>query len=174
MTQEYISTTPRDREYWHLIPALHSLRAFKFLLHKLVSFEIGVECSTKEGNTQLTPQNKTSKEATLRWSRNYSFFCRNQRFITMFTGTITELVLFQINPAYSFPPKICKFQLSTILSPICWSPKWSLLFKSSDQNFAQIYQRSHSCHMSYPAHILVFHHPNNNGRVVQIMELLRP
>jgi len=27
--------------------------------------------------------------------------------------------------------------------------------------------------MSYPAHILVFHHPNNNWRVVQIMELLR-
>lgn len=30
MTQEYISITPRDREYWHLIPALHSLRACIF------------------------------------------------------------------------------------------------------------------------------------------------
>jgi len=55
MTQEYISTTLRDREYWHLIPALHSLRAFIFFLHKLVSFEIDMDCSTKEGNTKLTP-----------------------------------------------------------------------------------------------------------------------
>jgi len=50
MTQEYISTTLRDREYWHLIPALHCLRAYIFFLHKLVSFEIGMDCSTKEGN----------------------------------------------------------------------------------------------------------------------------
>jgi hypothetical protein len=50
MTQEYISTTLRDREYWHLIPALHSLRACIYFLHKLVSFEIGMDCSTKEGN----------------------------------------------------------------------------------------------------------------------------
>ena len=135
MTQEYISTTPRDREYCHLITALHSLRAFIFFLHKLVSFEIGVECCIKEGNTQLTPQNKISKEATLRWSRNYSFFVETKRSLPCSQGPITELVLFQINPAHSFPPKICKSQLSTILSPTCWSPKWSLLFRSSDQNF---------------------------------------
>lgn len=134
---------------------------------------MGVECSTKEGNTKLSPLNCISKEAALRWSRNYSFFCRNRRFITCSQGPIIELVFFHINPAHSFPPKICKFQLSTMFPSICWSPKWSLLFRSSDQNCVQISQSSHSCSMSYPAHILVFHHPNYNGRVVQIMDLPR-
>jgi len=123
---------------------------------KLVYYIIKELCLVCIRSTELcnfTEQNPSSEDNSCSPSQEILFLVLNPNVCySVHMRLPMDPILSQINSVHNLASSFLKFHLNIIFTATPTSPKWSLPFRFSNQNYICISHLSHACDMPHPSH----------------------